>query len=118
MSTAASQQAIGALKLVELHLDHPTVFSKGTLRGACREAIERLQANRLHAEDLGRLYAELVRITPRGHLPYVSVTPADPAPFAAIIVNAAGAIVTQQRAKSIDGLVQIIALRFPAEVQP
>ncbi len=62
--------------------------------------------------DLGRLYAELVRVTPRGHLPYVSLIPGDSAPFAAVVVNSAGKLVTQQRAKSVDGLVQIIELAF------
>ena len=64
------------------------------------------------AASLGRLYAELVRVTPRGHLPYVAFEQGDAAPFAAIIVNSAGATVTQQRARSIDGLVQIIELVF------
>jgi hypothetical protein len=64
------------------------------------------------ATALGRLYAELVRVTPRGHLPYVSLIPEDAAPFACVIVNSAGTLVTQQRAKSIDGLVQIIELVF------
>jgi hypothetical protein len=64
------------------------------------------------AAELGRLYAELVRVTPRGHLPYVSLIRDDKAPYAAVIVNSAGQLVTQQRAKSIDGLVQIIELVF------
>jgi hypothetical protein len=64
------------------------------------------------AAELGRLYAELVRVTPRGHLPYVSLFPGEKAPYAAIVVNAAGQQVTSQRAKSIDGLVQIIELVF------
>ena len=65
-----------------------------------------------HAATLGRLYAELVRVTPLGHLPYVAFLEGDSAPFAALIVNSAGNPVTQQRAKSIDGLVQIIELVF------
>ena len=39
----AAEHAIGALKLVELHLDFPTVIDRATVRGASREAIERLQ---------------------------------------------------------------------------
>lgn len=115
MNTSTTKQAIGVLKLVELHLDHPTVICKGTVRDACAEARQRLEACIPTAAELGRLYAELVRVTPRGYLPYVSFQPGAQAPYSAKVVNAAGQQVTEQHAKSIDGLVQIIALRFPPQ---
>jgi hypothetical protein len=64
--------------------------------------------------ELGRLYAELVRVTPRGHLPFVTLRQGAAAPFEAVVVNAGGELVTQQCAKSIDGLVQIIERCFSA----
>lgn len=113
MTTSAPTQALGVLKLVELHLDHPTVISKSMLRDACAEAKQRLEANQPHAEELGRLAAELVRITPRGYVPYVAYLQGCAAPYAAIITNAEGNVVNRQVGKSISSLVQIISLRFP-----
>ncbi len=115
MKPSVTEHAIGALKLVAMHLDHPTVIKPATLRAASLEAIEHLQAQQPpQAADLGRLYAALLAVTPRGHLPYVTLT-LDPAvPFGAVITDAAGNIVTRQIGKSIEGLAQIIALRFPA----
>lgn len=115
MNTSTMKQAIGVLKLVELHFDHPTVICQRTVRDACAEARQRLEAHAPSAVDLGYLYAELVRVTPRGHLPYVSFRPGERAPYSAKVVNAEGQQVTEQHAKSIDGLVQIIAMRFPRQ---
>jgi len=112
MSTSAISNAIGALKLASVHVEHPTALSGSTLVATSNEAIARLTAAYPHREELGRLYAELVRVTPRGHLPYVAMEKHDSAPYAAIIVNATGEVVHRQRAKSIDGLVQLVATRF------
>lgn len=121
MKPSSTQHAIGALKLVALHLDHPTVVSPALLRAASSEAIERLQNHIPHADDLGRLYAALIAVTPRGHLPHVTLTKDPAVPYGAVITDASGVIVTRQIGKSIEGLTQIIALRFPpqpAEVKP
>lgn len=118
MKPSSTQHAIGALKLVALHLDHPTVVSPAVLRTTSTEAIERLQNHIPHADDLGRLYAALLAITPRGHLPHVTLTNDPGVPYGAVITDAAGEIVTRQIGKSIEGLAQIVALRFnrpPAE---
>ena len=112
MKTSANRHAQGALKLVDLHLDHPGVISQATLRGACLEALGHLQAALPHSDDLGHLYSELLRVTPRGTLPYVNLTGDAAVPYSAIITDSSDNVLTRQRAKSIDGLVQIIAARF------
>ncbi|WP_437881053.1 hypothetical protein [Pseudomonas sp. LRF_L74] len=113
MSTpSALTHALGVLKLVRLHVDHPSVVSARTLQAAADEAIERLNAANPHRDDLGRLYAELVRVTPRGHIPYVTLTQDTTVPYGAVITDAAGSVITRQLAKSIDGLVQLIRTRF------
>lgn len=121
MKPSAHEHAIGALKLVALHLDHPTVIDKATVRAASNEAIGHLQAQNPHAADLGRLYAALIAVTPRGWLPYVTLTMDPITPYGAVITNAAGEITHRQVGKTIDGLTQLIALRFPVgcgEAQP
>ena len=115
MKPSAHDHAIGALKLVALHLDHPTVIDKATVRAASNEAIEHLQAQLPpQAADLGRLYAALVAVTPRGHLPHVTLTLDPVTPYGAVITNATGEVVVRQIGKTIEGLTQLIALRFPA----
>lgn len=118
MSNSAISHAIGALKLASVHVEHPTALSGKTLAATSAEAIERLNAAYPHREELGRLYAELVRVTPLGHLPYVSLEPKTPAPYRALVVNASGEPVFRQRAKSIEGLVQLVATRFEPQAKP
>lgn len=113
---SALTHAIGALKLVRLHLDHPSVVSARELQAVAAEAIERIEHANPHRDELGRLYAELVRVTPRGHIPYVTLTQDVTVPYGCVITDASGVAVTRQLAKSIDGLVQIIRTRF--EHQP
>nr|WP_312231677.1 hypothetical protein [Pseudomonas sp.] len=118
MSNSPISHAIGALKLASVHVEHPTALSGKTLADTCAEAIERLNAAYPHREELGRLYAELVRVTPLGHLPYVSLEPKTQSPYLALVVNASGEVVHRQRAKSIEGLVELVAVRFhPQQAQ-
>ncbi|XXF10176.1 hypothetical protein J3Q00_07440 [Pseudomonas sp. D2-3] len=118
MSNSPISHAIGALKLANVHVEHPTALSGKTLAATSTEAIERLNAAYPHREELGRLYAELVRVTPLGHLPYVSLELKTQAPYLALIVNASGEPVYRQRAKSLEGLVQLVATRFEPQAKP
>ena len=110
--TSPTQDAIGALKLVPVHLDHPTVVPAPVLRDAAAEAIQRLEQNQPHADQLGELYQKLFAVTPRGHVPYVTLTQLPNTPYGAVITNAAGNLVTSQIAKTIDGLVELIGARL------
>lgn len=114
MSTSAAQHAIGALKLASLHLDHPSVVPARVLRGACAEAIGHLQANQPHADDLVRLYSSLLAVTPRGHLPHVTLTGNPATPYGCVITNAAGQLVDCQAGKTIEGITEMIRLRHSA----
>lgn len=121
MTISATQHAIGALKLTSLYLDHPSVVSANTLRGACAEAIIHLRANHPHADDLGRLWCALFSVLPRGYLPHVTLTADPAAPFACVITAGAGNVVDRQAGKTIEGITELIRLRLPAgrgEAQP
>lgn len=109
---SALTHAIGALKLVRLYIEHPSVVSARDLQAAAAEAIERIEHANPHRDDLGRLYAELVRVTPRGAVPYVTLTQDASVPFGCVITDATGSVITRQLAKSIEGLVQIIRTRY------
>lgn len=114
MKPTATQHAIGALKLVGLHLDHPTVIDPAVMRAASTEAIERLQAQTPgQVADLGPLYCALLAVTPRGHLPHVTLTLNPTTPYGAVITDATGSVVARQIGKTIDGLAALIAACFP-----
>lgn len=108
--TSPAQHAIGALKLVALHLDHPAVVPARVLRGACIEAIEHLQISRTHAEELGRFYSDLLAVTPRGSLPYVTMTTDATAPYACVITDASGEMMERHVGKTIAGIVERVRL--------
>lgn len=106
------KDAIGVLKLVGLHIEHPTVVSQRTLRAASDEAIARLEATTTaQADELGRLYCALLSATPRGHVPYVTLTTSPATPYGCVITNADGNVVDRQVGKTIEGLVAMIAAR-------
>jgi hypothetical protein len=114
MKPTATQHAIGALKLMCLHLDHPAVIDRAVMRAASTEAIERLQAQTPgQVADLGPLYSALLAVTPRGHLPHVTLTLNPATPYGAVITDAHGNVVARQIGKTIDGLTQLIAASFP-----
>lgn len=111
MSTPA-QDAIGVAKLALFHLDHPQLISERTLRATCEEAIQRFQRPRVpHADDLVELYSRLVAVTPRGLIPYVTLTGQPETPYGCVLANEAGQLVDCQIGKTVDGLVQLIASR-------
>lgn len=114
MTISANQHAIGALKLTSLYLDHPSVVSADTLRGACTEAIIHLRANQPHADDLGRFWCALFAVLPRSFLPYVTLTTDPATPYACVITDAAGNVVDRQLGKTIEGITELIRLRHTA----
>lgn len=110
--TSPANHAIGALKLAVLNIDHPGVISRSTVQSACAQAIGRLQSNLPHADDLVRLYTQLLAVTPAGYLPHVTLTHTAPAHFGCVITDAAGNVVDRQVGKTTEGIAELIRLRF------
>ena len=113
MKPSPIQDAIGALKLNLLHMDHPTVIDQKTARETSQEAIARLQAQTPPgADQLVQLYTQLLACLPFGYLPHVTLT-TDPAqPYATVITTLEGSLVLFQRGKTIDGITALIKNRF------
>lgn len=117
MKPTAINDAIGALRLGVLHLDHPTVIKAAVVRDANAEAIGRLEAyqGQPNAQELPRLYRLLISVTPRGYLPYVTLTTDTERPYGAVVTNQAGDIVARQLGKTVEGLAELIRLQLPHE---
>jgi hypothetical protein len=111
MTISANQHAIGALKLTSLHLDHPGVVPATVLRDACADAIALLRLNHPCAADLGSFFCSLLAVTPRGYMPYVTLTTDPATPYACVITDADGNIVDRQLGKTIEGITEMIRLR-------
>ena len=106
--------AIGVVKLADLHFRNPTAVDAATVRDASAECIQRLEAISPEALQLVRLYTALLAITPYGWLPHVTLT-TDPArPFGAVITDEAGNIAARDKGKTVDSLVALLQLRLPA----
>ncbi len=114
MTISANQHAIGALKLTSLHLDHPGVVPATVLRDACADAIALLRLNHPCAADLGSFFCSLLAVTPRGYMPYVTLTTDPATPYACVITDAAGNVVDRQLGKTIEGVTELIRLRHTA----
>ena len=110
--TSPANHAIGALKLAVLNIDHPGVVRPSIVQTAAVDAIGRLQSNQPHADDLVRLYSQLLAVTPTGYLPHVTLTHTTPANFGCVITDAAGNVVDRQIGKTTEGIAELIRLRF------
>lgn len=115
MKPTSINDAIGALRLGILHLDHPTVIKAAVVRAVNAEAIERLEVHqgRPDVQELPRLYRLLIAITPRGYLPYVTLTTDVERPYGAVVANEAGDIVARQLGKTVEGVAELIRLQLP-----
>lgn len=112
MKSSALNNATGALKLALLQLDLPAVVSQAQLRSAALSAIEQLQSNAVHIDDLGRLYSAVLAVTPRFHLPHVTLTNDERGLYGVVITDRAGNVIDRQTGKTIEGLTQLIATRL------
>lgn len=59
------------------------------------------------------LFTELLAVTPRGSLPYVTLTTDPVRPLGALVVGPCGHVVCQGTGKTVAGLVNLISLRLP-----
>lgn len=66
------------------------------------------------------LFNELLAVTPRGSLPFVTLTTDPVRPLGAVVVGPCGDVVCQARGKTVAGLVNLIGMCLgtePAEVR-
>jgi hypothetical protein len=106
--------AIGVVKLADMHFRNPTAVDAATVRDASAECIQRLEAIRPEALHLVALYTALLSVTPLGWLPHVTLTNDPLRPFGAVITDEAGNIAARDVGKSVEGLVSLLRARLPA----
>ena len=107
------EEAIGALKLMQVHFDHPTTISKEVASATVNEAIERLQLIQPSALRLAEAYASVRTVAPKHCTVCVAPAAADGFQLIAVILN--GTLVEQQvMAGTPQGLVELLRVRNTA----
>lgn len=114
MNSNPVTDAIGVLKLTDMHFNNPTAVHASTVREAADECIQRLESIPAEALQLVTLYTALWGILPRGWLPFVTLTTDPVRPFGAVITDEAGNIAARDKGKTVDSLVCLLRARLPA----
>lgn len=106
--------AIGVVKLADMHYRNPTAVAAEVVRDAARECIERLESIPAEALALVTLYTALLAITPPRWLPHVTLTNDPLRPLGAVITDEAGNIAANGAAGTAEGLVELLQARLAA----
>ncbi|GAB7528896.1 hypothetical protein PS3A_13050 [Pseudomonas sp. 3A(2025)] len=110
----AITQAVGALKLIPMYLNHPTVISRATLIGASAEALVMLEALPAAATELAEVFRAVDAVVHEGQTAYVTPTKSPSHPFGAVIADDLGRLVATAVGKSKEGLAELIRMQLQA----
>ena len=112
MSQNAITQAIGALKLVPMFLNHPTVISRATLIGASAEAIQLLESLPPVSAELAEVFRCVDAVIGEGQIAYVTPTKSPEYPYGAVVADQQGNVCAAAIGKSKEGLAELIRLKL------
>ncbi len=108
MKPTAINSAIGALKLVPMYLNHPTVISRATLIGASAEAVALLEALPCVSVELAEVFRCVDAVIAEGQVAYVTPVKCPEYPYGAVVADAKGNILAAAKGKSKEGLAELI----------
>jgi phosphoenolpyruvate carboxylase len=112
MTQTAITHAIGALKLVPMFLNHPTVISRATLIGATTEALAMLAVLPPVTSELAEAFRLVDAVTHDGQIAYVTPTNSPERPYGAVVADAAGRLLATATGKTKQGLAELIRLQL------
>lgn len=112
MSQNAITSAVGALKLVPMFLNHPTVISRATLTGATSEALTLLEGLPPAAVELVEAFRCVDQVIGEGQVAYVTPTNSPEFPLGAVVADAKGQICATATGKTKEGLAELIRLKL------
>lgn len=112
MSQNAITQAIGALKLVPMFLNHPTVISRATLIGASAEAVQLLESLPPVSAELAEVFRCVDAVIDEGQIAYVTPTKSPEYPYGAVVADQRGNVCAAAMGKSKEGLAELIRLKL------
>ena len=112
MKPSAINSAVGALKLVPMYLNHPTVISRATLIGASAEAVALLEALHCVSVELAEVFRCVDAVIADGQVAYVTPVKCPEYPYGAVVADAKGNVLAAAKGKSKEGLAELIRLKL------
>ena len=117
MKPNAINSAVGALKLVPMFLNHPTVISRATLIGASAEAVELLEALPCVSVELAEVFRCVDAVIGDGQIAYVTPVNCPEYPYGAVVADAKGNVLAAAKGKSKEGLAELIRLKLVPQME-
>ncbi|WP_431494849.1 hypothetical protein [Pseudomonas brassicacearum] len=117
MKPNAINSAVGALKLVPMFLNHPTVISRATLIGASAEAVELLEALPCVSVELAEVFRCVDAVIGDGQVAYVTPVNCPEYPYGAVVADAKGHVLAAAKGKSKEGLAELIRLKLVPQME-
>jgi len=112
MNQTAITHAIGALRLVPMFLNHPTIISRATLIGATTEALTMLEGLPPVTTELAEVFRLVDAVVQEGQVAYVTPTNSPERPYGAVIADEHGRLLATATGKSPEGLAELIRLQL------
>jgi hypothetical protein len=108
----AINSAVGALKLVPMRLNHPTMISRATLIGASPEAVALLESLPYVSVGLAEVFRCVDAVIGEGQITYVTSVKCPEYPYGAVVADAKGNVLAAAKGKSKEGLAELIRLKL------
>lgn len=112
MKQNAINSAVGALKLVPMFLNHPTVISRATLIGASAEAVALLEALPCVSVELAEVFRCVDAVIADEQIAYVTPINCPEYPYGAVVADTNGNVLAAAKGKSKEGLAELIRLKL------
>ncbi|WP_122613699.1 hypothetical protein [Pseudomonas viridiflava] len=112
MTLNAITHAVGALKMVPMHLNHPTIVSRSTLIGATTEALSMLEGLPPVTAELAEVFRMVESVLLEGQVAYVTPTCCPERPYGAVVADANGRLCATATGKSKEGLAELVRLQL------
>ena len=112
MKPNAINSALGALKLVPMLLNHPTVISRATLIGASADAVALLEALPCVSVELAEVFRCVDAVTTEDQIAYVTPVKCPEYPYGAVVTDAKGNLLAAAKGKSKEALAKLIRLKL------
>lgn len=112
MNQTVITHAIGALKLVPMHLNHPTIVSRATVIGATSEALAMLEGLPPVTSELAEVFRLVDAVVQEGQTAYVTPTRSPSHPYGAVVADQRGRLLATAVGKTKEGLAELIRMQL------
>lgn len=112
MTMNAITHAVGALKLVPIFVNSPTIISRATLIGATSEALSMLEGLPAVTAELAEVFRLVDAVVLEGQVAYITPTRCPEHPYGAVVADHQGRLCATARGKSAHGLAELIRLQL------